>query len=107
VDLEARAVAESLAMAYLGQKLRVAADGRQLVGRIAEAGNEEKMWWYLVQYPMTRPAAKLSIANRIFFEMFDDQQNLLKVLQLASGEETSLYFVPGEPGPATLSLTAP
>ncbi len=107
VDVEARAVADSLAMAYLGQKLLVAADGRPLVGRIADAGNEDQMWWYLVQYPMTRRAAKLSIANRVFFELFDDQQNLLKVLLLGSGEETSLYFVPGEPGPATLSLTVP
>ncbi len=107
VDVEARPVADSLAMAYLGRKLLVSADGRPLAGRIAAAGHEDKMWWYLVEYPMAATAATLRIANRIFFELFDDQQNLLKVLPSRYGDETSLYFVPGEPGPATLRLTPP
>ncbi len=104
VDLEARALADSLATTYLSQKLLVAVDGKPLVGRIAAAGSEDKMWWYLVQYPIAARAGKLTIANRVFFELFDDQQNLLKVLQVRSGDETSLYFVPGEPGPVDVRI---
>ncbi len=105
VDVEARAASDALALAYLGQKLLVSADGRPLLGRIAAAGQEDKMWWYLLEYPMAANPAKLSLANRVFFELFEDQQNLLKVLPGAATEEASLYFVPGEPGPATISLT--
>jgi len=104
VDIEARPLADSLAGAYLAQTLLVSADGKPLVGRIAEAGGENDMWWYLVQYPVAGRAAKLTIANRVFFELYADQQNLLKVLHVGSGDETSLYFVPGEPGPVTLTF---
>lgn len=107
VDVEARTVADPLALAYLGQKLLVSADALPLAGRITGAGKEDKMWWYLVEYPMDAKATTLSIANRVFFELFDDQQNLLKVVQVAGGEDASLYFVPGQPGPATLSLAKP
>ncbi len=104
VDLEARSLADSLATTYLSQKLLVAVNGKPLVGRIAAAGSEDKMWWYLVQYPIAARAGKLTIANRVFFELFDDQQNLLKVLQVSSGDETSLYFVPGQPGPVDIKI---
>ena len=104
VDVEARPVADSLALAYLDQKLLVSLDGKSLVGRITGAGREDKMWWYLVQYPMAARAGRLSIACRVFFELFEDQQNLLKVVRVGSGDETSLYFVPGEPGPVTLPI---
>ena len=102
VDVEARPLADSLALAYLGQKLLVSLDGKPLVGRITGAGSEDKMWWYLLEYPMAARGERLSLANRVFFELFENQQNLLKVIQAGSGEETSLYFVPGEPGPVVL-----
>ena len=104
VDVETRPVADSLALAYLDQKLLVSLDGKPLVGHITGAGREDKMWWYVVQYPMAAQAGRLSIACRVFFELFEDQQNLLKVVRVGSGDETSLYFVPGEPGPVTLPI---
>lgn len=104
VDVEARPVADSLALAYLDHKLLVSLDGKPLVGRITGAGREDKMWWYLLQYPMAARAGRLSIACRVFFELFEDQQNLLKVVRVGGGDETSLYFVPGEPGPVTLPI---
>ncbi len=104
VDIEARPLADSLAMAYLSQTLLLSVDGKPLVGGIAGAGREDKMWWFLVRYPLIARAGKLTIANRIFFELFEDQQNLLKVVHLGSGDETSLYFGPREPGPVTLTF---
>ena len=103
VDLRARPFADSVAGGYLNQTLLLAADGSALRGTIVSAGAEQEMWWYLIQYPVSQPLARLSIANRVMFELFGDQQNLLKVVA-ASGDETALYFVPGEPGPVTITV---
>ncbi|MCC7131393.1 MAG: hypothetical protein IT352_02045 [Gemmatimonadales bacterium] len=104
VDLTARRESDSLATAYLGKSLLLTADGKALTGAVASSGPESDMWWYLIQFRAERPPARLGIANRVLFELFGDQQNLLKVLHTASGDETSLYFVPGEPGPVTLTF---
>jgi hypothetical protein len=104
VDLAGGPAADSLALAYLRRHLTVAVEGRRLDPRLLERGPEGAMWWYLVQYPVGRPGPRLTIGSRVLFEMFDDQQNLLKVVHPASGEETSLYFVPTQPGPVTLTL---
>lgn len=104
VDLAAKPFADSVAGSYLGQKLILAADGAPLAGRLVAGGAEQDMWWYLIEYPLAKPIGRLSIASRVLFELFGDQQNLLKVAVAKAGVETSLYFVPGEPGPVTLDV---
>lgn len=104
VDLTVRRESDSLATGYLAKSLLVTADGKPLTGLVASSGPENDMWWYLIQFRADRPPARIGIASRVLFELFGDQQNLLKVLHTASGDETSLYFVPGEPGPVTLTF---
>jgi hypothetical protein len=104
VDLAQKPFADSVAGDYLGQKLIMAADGAPLTGRLVAGGPEQDMWWYLIQYPLAKPIGRLSIASRVLFELFGDQQNLLKVLVAKTGDETALYFVPGEPGPVSLTV---
>ncbi|MFN0180857.1 MAG: DUF6702 family protein [Gemmatimonadales bacterium] len=104
VDLAAKPLADSVARDYLGRKLILAADGTPLTGRLVAGGAEQDMWWYLLEYPLAKPIKRLTIASQVMFELFGDQQNLLKVAVAKTGVETALYFVPGEPGPVTLDV---
>jgi hypothetical protein len=89
---------------YFGERIVLVGDGIPLKGTVSESGTEQDMRWYLIKFPTAKPVHTLALSNRMFFELFTDQQNLLKVVDTASGEESSLYFVLGEPGPVTLTF---
>ncbi|MEO8450233.1 MAG: DUF6702 family protein [Gemmatimonadota bacterium] len=90
--------------AYCGERIVLVADGMPLKGTVSGRGTEQDMRWYSIRFPTSKPVHTLALSNRMFFELFTDQQNLLKVVDTASGEESSLYFVLGEPGPVTLTF---
>ena len=90
---------DSLFAAYLNTKLRVIQGERQLKGAVASSGEDElfgfPVWWYTLSYSSSEPIAALRIDHQVLMEMFEDQQNVLRVTRFPSEEESMYYLVAG------------
>ncbi len=91
---------DSLVQPYLAKTFLLSADGRALTGEVTQVGVEKDeagwpMVWVLVQYRVPATVRRLAVKDEILFEMFDNQQNLVHLLVLPSGERRTLYFVAG------------
>ncbi|MDX1740667.1 MAG: DUF6702 family protein [Rhodothermales bacterium] len=89
---------DSLFVAYLDSKLKVWLNGVSASARLVGSGEEmirdEEMWWYLVDYAASAPITRIEIQNRLLFERFGDQRNMIKVEHFPSETQTTFYFVP-------------
>lgn len=101
VDLTDRGTADSIAVGYLRERIELLANETRLVGRLVGGGADDKMWWYEIRYPLGGQVRPFTITQRVMFELFTDQQNLLKVV--TTKRETNLYFTVAEPGPVTIT----
>lgn len=91
---------DSLVAPYLAKTFSLAADGKALTGQVTQVGveNDEAGWpmvWVLLEYRAPSPVKRLAVKNEILFELFDNQQNLVHLLALPSGERRTMYFVAG------------
>ena len=87
--------ADSLFLSYFAERFVLKHGAQPLTGQIVGSGEEEDMWWYLIQYEHTTPLADLNLYHTMLFETFDDQRNIVKVLHMASEKQRSYYFVEG------------
>jgi hypothetical protein len=89
---------DSLFIAYLDSKLTVrlndAPTRAVLVGSGEETIRDEVMWWYMVNYDAPEAITHVDIQNRLLFELFDDQRNMMKVQHFPSQMQSTFYFVP-------------
>jgi hypothetical protein len=89
---------DSLFMAYLDSKLKVRLNGALVAARLVGSGEEvirdEEMWWYLVDFTAPDTITQIEIRNRLLFELFDDQRNMMKVQHFPSEAQSTFYFVP-------------
>ncbi len=89
---------DSLFVAYLNSKLKVWLNGApvtaHLVGSGEESMRDEEMWWYLVDYTSSETITRIEIQNRLLFELFGDQRNMMKVQHFPSAGQSTFYFVP-------------
>ncbi len=82
---------------YINEKLVFRADDAPLAGTLIERGVEEAarldevMWWYRLEYALPAPVERVHIRNRLLFNMFEDQRNLVN-LKTRSGRERTYYF---------------
>lgn len=101
---------DSLFGAYFAAQVQVDANGRRLAPRVLARGAEkdpqagEPMVWYLVALDAPAPVTRLALANRLLFDVYADQQNLVLVLQPVSDRRQSLYFVRGDEGMQVVEL---
>lgn len=97
IDLEAEVTSDSLFLDYLDSKFQVVLNGARVGAELSGSGEEtireEQMWWYMIQYEVEAPIASLEITNRLLFELFDDQRNILKVQHFPSEKRATFYFV--------------
>ena len=89
---------DSLFVAYLNSTFEVRLNGAveapQLVGSGEEIVREEEMWWYRFSYEAPETIARLDVKDRLLFDLYDDQRNILKVQHFPSGRSATYYFVP-------------
>ena len=89
--------ADSVVARYIGEMLVFEAGGAPLAGVLAERGVEEAaridevMWWYRLRYELPPGTERIGIRNRVLFNMFEDQRNLVH-LKTRSGRERTYYF---------------
>jgi len=82
---------------YVNEMLIIDAGGATLRGRVVARGiqdarnPDEVMWWYALEYPLDPSVERIHVQNRLLFNMFEDQRNLLH-LTTRSGRERNYYF---------------
>ena len=82
---------------YINDMLRIEAEGTVLQGTVLERGiqgarnPDEVMWWYRLEYPLDGSVDRIHVRNRVLFNMFEDQRNLVH-LKTRSGRERTYYF---------------
>ena len=80
---------------YLAESFPVTANGRMLVPVVASATPEREMWSYIVTWMATAPITGISMHNAAMMELFDDQQNIVKLKHIGSGKESTLFYAGG------------
>ena len=81
--------------AYLADMFQVTANGRRLQPVVVSGAQEKDMRSYVVTWTSSTPIVSLSLHNAALFELFDDQQNIVKVKHMASGKESTLFYSGG------------
>ena len=82
---------------YINDMLSIEADGAVLQGTVLDRGiqdarnPDEVMWWYRLEYPLDPSVDRIHVRNRVLFNMFEDQRNLVH-LKTRSGRERTYYF---------------
>lgn len=86
---------EAAFAAYLAQAFQVTANGRRLVPVVVSGAQDKEMWSFVVTWTSPAPITSLSMHNAALFELFGDQQNIVKVKHMASGRESTLFYSGG------------
>ena len=82
---------------YINDMLSIEAGDAVLQGKVVERGiqaarnPDEVMWWYRLEYPLDPSVDRIHVRNRVLFNMFEDQRNLVH-LKTRSGRERTYYF---------------
>ncbi len=86
-----------LVISYINEMLHVEGDGVRLIGHHTSHGIEdapradEVMWWYELAYEPSSEIQRLYLKNRLLFNLFEDQRNIVHV-KMPSGQERAYYF---------------
>ena len=89
--------ADRIVEEYINGMLAVEAEGAALQGTLKGRGVEEAarldevMWWYRLEYPLASSVERIHIRNRLLFNMFEDQRNIVH-LKTRRGRERAYYF---------------
>lgn len=86
---------DSLFLGYARKHLVIISAGDTLAASIVTSGEEQDIWWYELQYRSDTPISNLQVINRVLFDLFADQQNILQLLFIPSGRREMLFFVSG------------
>lgn len=82
---------------YINDMLTIEAAGAVVEGKVVERGiqdarnPDEVMWWYRLEYPLEPSVDRVRIRNRVLFNVFEDQRNLIH-LKTRRGRERTYYF---------------
>lgn len=99
-QLDVSPVTDALFLRYFVENFVLEVDGQPLKGQIVGSGDDEldrePVWWYQVRFDASGPIEAARITNKIFFEIFDDQSNVMRVVKFPEGARRAYYFAPGE-----------
>ena len=88
---------DAVVLQYINDMLGVRADGTLLPGTLIERGVQEArnpdevMWWYRLEYSLDPSIDRIHVTNRLLFNMFEDQRNLVH-MTTRQGRERTYYF---------------
>lgn len=88
---------DAIIEAYINEMLVLEAGDSVVQGKVTARGIEdavridEVMWWYRLEYTLPAGTERIAIRNRLLFNMFEDQRNLVN-LKTRSGRERTYYF---------------
>ncbi len=81
--------------AYVADMFHVTTNDRRLVPVVVSGAPDKDMFSYVVTWTSAAPITSVSMHNAALFELFDDQQNIVKVKHMASGRESTLFYSGG------------
>ncbi|MCC7054992.1 MAG: hypothetical protein IT355_17095 [Gemmatimonadaceae bacterium] len=87
--------AEAAFQSYLAEMFPVSVNGRRLAPVVVSGGADGQMWAFIVTWTSAAPITAVSMHNATMFELFDDQQNIVKLKHLGSGKEATQFFSGG------------
>lgn len=90
--IEHTATADSLVGEYLQETMIMEADGSRPRGRVLESGEEEDMFWYIVEYRAPSPIRQLVVKNQIMVDLYPEQRNVLQVRNPSAEVNRTFYF---------------
>lgn len=95
--LDAGAASDAVFADYFNAHVTVSADGERLRGKVLQSGldadaGEAPMWWYLVELPARKPVRALTLRVALLFETYNDQRNVVTLLEMPGEKRHSLYF---------------
>ncbi len=83
---------------YINEMFVIRDDGGPVIpGTVRKRGIEEAlipdevMWWYRLDYPLPATVERIRVRNRLLFNMFEDQRNIVH-LKTRSGKERAYTF---------------
>lgn len=88
---------DSIVWGYIDQMLAIEAGGVRLAGTLVGRGIDdatlidEVMWWYRLEYRLPAGTERIAIRNRLLFNMFEDQRNVVH-LKTRNGRERAYTF---------------
>ena len=86
---------EAAFQSYLTEHVPVTVNGRRLTPVVMSGSQDKDMWSYIVTWTSPTPITAVSMHNAALFELFDDQQNIVKIKHLASNKEATLFYSGG------------
>ena len=92
---------DSIIERYINEMLVLTAGDVVLQGSVTGRGIDEAnvidevMWWYRVEYPVDESVERIHVVNRLLFNVFEDQRNLLH-LKTRRGRERAWTFHQGD-----------
>lgn len=98
---------DSLFLAYFTQYFDLRANGVALEAELISSGEDlesgqgdTRMWWYLLGFESAEPIDELELLNRVLFDRFNDQRNVVRVLHSGTDGRRTLYFAAPDDEPA-------
>ncbi len=88
---------DAIIEAYINEMLVLEAGDSVLQGKVTARGIEdavridEVMWWYRLEYALPPGVERVAVRNRLLFNVFEDQRNLVN-LKTRSGRERTYDF---------------
>jgi len=99
-QMEVSPAVDALFLQYFAEKFILEVEGTILEGQIIGSGDDEldrePVWWYQLRFSAPEPIRLARITNTILFDVFDDQSNILRVVDFPEESRSSYYFAPGE-----------
>lgn len=80
---------------YLTSAFPVTVNGRALTPVVVSSTPDKDMWAYVVTWTASAPVGAIALHNALLMELFDDQQNIVKVKHITSGKEETLFYSGG------------
>ena len=107
--LEPTPGADSVFLSYFSRAFELEADGSRLPAEVLSSGedlasgdDDQRMWWYLLGFPHDGRISEISVANRVLFDQFEDQRNIVRILHAPTDRQRTLYFAAPDDDPETV-----
>lgn len=98
--LKANARTDSLFAAYINEKLILRQGSHRLQGVVATSGEEMlygyPIWWFTVTYESPVLIEELQVDHQVLLDVFEDQQNVMRITHYPSQRESMYYMVRGD-----------
>ena len=100
IRLKVDAATDSLFAVYVNEKLVIKHGEEVLTGVVATSGEDllygYPVWWFSLTYEASASIGGLEIDNQVLMEVFEDQQNVLRITHYPADEEKMYYMVRGD-----------